>query len=350
MIYFLEKEFKNLCQVYLEDKMDDKKVPKSTEKFRCQYCDYTTSRFSHLERHAKTIKHQGLQMDDVWMTKKYQKVPSTLALNMVTNLENHDEKCQKSTAPYYVCNCGKKYKYRQGLWKHQKMCQVKESENVKIEPDDIINVLMQQNNEFKQLLVEQNNKIIELAKEKNNMIVTQTNNTTTNNFNLQLFLNVECKDAININEFIDSIEVDFDDLEETGQIGYVDGVSKIFIRELNDLDVHNRPIHCSDIKRQILHIKNNNVWEKENDNRDNLKKVIGMITTKNIKKIIEWQKENPEYNNPLSKVNDKYQRILGNIMNGLTAEESQKNYDKIISKIAKEVTIDKKSMIKLKSE
>ncbi len=176
----------------------------------------------------------------------------------------------------------------------------------------------------------------------NNSYNTNTNiNNINNNFNLQCFLNVQCKDALNISEFIDTLEVSIQDLEETGRAGYVEGVSKVFNRGLDDLDVSKRPIHCSDLKREILYVKDKNVWEKEEDNREKLKQIIRSITNKNIKQIFEWQKLHPDYNDSSSKTNDKYLNILYNSVSGSTDEETQRNYEKIISKVAKKTVIQK---------
>ena len=186
------------------------------------------------------------------------------------------------------------------------------------------------------MLIDQNTKIMELTKNTN--VITNNNNT---NFNLQMFLNVQCKDALNITEFVDSLQPKIEDLEMTGKLGYVEGISKIFLNGLQGLDINRRPIHCSDQKRETIYIKNNNTWEKENDNRENLKLAIKTVASKNIKQISVWQKENPDCFDSSSKKNDQYLKIVSNSMNGLTPEETQKNYDKIISKLVKEIVIQK---------
>jgi hypothetical protein len=260
------------------------------------------------------------------------------------NLDN--EKGSKILKAEYVCECGKTYNYMSGLCKHKKMCNKNNTENIS---SDVIDKLLQQNitlitqnQEFKKLLIDQNTKMMELANKTNSNTVI--NNTTNNNtFNMQFFLNVQCKDALNIVEFVNSLKVQIQDLEETGRLGYIDGISRIFINGLNELDVNKRPIHCSDLKRETIYIKDQDIWEKENDNRQKLKQAIRTIATKNIKQIPLWQKEHPEYIDSSSKTNDKYLRIVSNSMNGLTEEETQKNYDKIISKVAKEVVIQKES-------
>jgi hypothetical protein len=194
--------------------------------------------------------------------------------------------------------------------------------------------LLKQNNELQKSL-------IELAKEKG-----PTNNTINSNnktFNLNVFLNETCKDAINLSDFVNQIQVSISDLEETGKLGYAEGISKVFIKNLNDIDYSNRPIHCSDSKRETLYIKDDNQWFKDDEQKTNLTKAIKQVANKNIKKISEWQQLNPHYSDPESKQNDKYMKIVLNSMSGSTKEESNKNYEKIAKNIAKEVVIEKSS-------
>jgi hypothetical protein len=179
---------------------------------------------------------------------------------------------------------------------------------------------------------------MELAQKAGN---NNNNNNNNKTFNLQLFLNETCKDAINLTDFVNQIQVSISDLEETGKLGYAEGISKVFIKNLNDIDYSNRPIHCSDSKREILYIKDDNQWIKDDEQKTNLTKAIKQVANKNIKKISEWQQLNPEYNNPDSKQNDKYMKIVLNSMSGSTKEEADKNYEKIAKNIAKEVVIEK---------
>jgi hypothetical protein len=288
---------------------------KSSEKFVCFKCDYKTSRESQWLRHISTSKHNFVNMDN-------KKVPSI-----------------------FECVCGKTYSYINGLYKHKKNCNNNKNTFNKYfkNNDELIEAVLKDNQEFKQMLIEQNNKLFELASSKNNTVINNTtnNNTTNNNFNLQMFLNVQCKDALNISDFLDSLQVKIKDLEDTGRLGYVDGISKIFLNGLKDLNINSRPIHCSDLKREVIYIKDKDVWEKENSDRDKLKLAIKTITSKNIKQIPLWQKENPDCFDSSSRKNDQYLKIVSNAMNGLTKEETDKNYDKIIAKLAKETVIQK---------
>ena len=202
----------------------------------------------------------------------------------------------------------------------------------------MILMLLKDNNEFKNMMLEQNKTIMSLAEKAG------TNNSYNNNktFNLQLFLNETCKDAINLSDFVNQIQISINDLEETGSLGYAEGISKVFIKNLNDIDYNMRPIHCSDSKREILYIKENNEWNKEDEQKSNLTKANKQVAHKNMKQISEWQKLNPNYSDPDSKQNDRYQKIIMNSMSGSKKEESDKNYEKIAKNIVKQTIIEKK--------
>jgi hypothetical protein len=288
----------NISQTYLDN---------PNLKYICENCKYYTSRKSQYFRHLDTNKHHK-------------------------NVNQNNEDFIK-VSNNFTCICGNTYLYKSGLHKHKKKC----TDKKKMSNEELFLSILKDNQDFKQMLIEQNTKIMELTKNTN--VITNNNNNT--NFNLQMFLNVQCKDALNITEFVDSLQPKIEDLEMTGKLGYVEGISKIFLNGLQGLDINRRPIHCSDQKRETIYIKNNNTWEKENDSRENLKLAIKTIASKNIKQISVWQKENPDCFDSSSKKNDQYLRIVSNSMNGLTPEETQKNYDKIISKLVKEVVIQK---------
>jgi hypothetical protein len=300
--------------------MDDKFREKGEVNFYCKNCDFESSDKWKYDRHLLTAKHKRI-------TKELQIEGKKGIVNELI----------------YKCECGKEYKYRQGLYKHKQTCDSNNTfKKYFSSNEELIQTIIKENNEVKQMLIDQNMKMMEIAT-KNNTVINNTtnNNTTNNNFNLQMFLNVQCKDALNISDFLDSLQVKIKDLEDTGRLGYVDGITKIFLNGLNDLNINSRPIHCSDLKREVIYIKDKDVWEKENNDRDKLKLAIKTITSKNIKQIPVWQKENPDCFDSTSKKNDQYLKIVSNAMNGLTKEETEKNYDKIISKIAKETVIQK---------
>ena len=186
-----------------------------------------------------------------------------------------------------------------------------------------------------------------MSKNSGNNNNNTTNNTTNNNqsFNINMYLNETCKNAMNIMEFVDQLKIDNNDLEETGRLGYASGISRIIINGLNSLNVSDRPIHCSDGKRETIYIKDNNVWNKETTDKNILTNAVKCINKKNINQIFEWTKCNPEYKNSSSKVNDRYLKIVSESMSGSTIEETNKNYEKIIKNVANATIIDKMNTI-----
>ena len=182
--------------------------------------------------------------------------------------------------------------------------------------------------------------MIELAKNSAGHHNTNTNNSN-NSFNLNFFLNETCKNAMNIMDFVNQLQIGIKELEETGRLGFTDGISKIFINGLKQIDVTNRPVHCSDLKREVLYIKNNGQWNKEDEDKALLTNAIKHVAHKNMKQIPEWTKENPDYKDQESKQNDQYLKIVSESMSGSSNEETNKNYTKIIKNIAKEAIIDK---------
>ncbi len=298
--------------------------------FICKICDYKCTKINHWERHIKTKKHL-----------------SQLNMKSInTGLTNE-----------YECECGKTFKFRQGLHVHRKKCfsesvkknAKKDTNNPTINVDYVME-LIKQNKEMQQLLIEQthilqeqSNKVLELTKDNktNNLYQNSFNTTNNNQFNLQIFLNETCKDAINLTDFVESLQITVQDLENTARLGYAEGISQIFINGLKELNVNSRPIHCSDSKRNILHIREQDIWLKDDDEQSRLKSAIRVIGKKNISQIAEWQKANPDFSNPESRQNDRYLKMLCNVMSGSTVEEQQKNLNKIAKNVTKEVTIDK---------
>jgi hypothetical protein len=306
--------------------LSNKKVGNCSNKFCCIQCDYITEKKFNFDKHLLTAKHI-----------------STM------NINKNVEKCSKPKPNHICSNCNKEYKDYSGLWRHKKKCgiiQCKEDLNDQKKQQQLVDYLMKENSEFKQLMIDQNKQMmdqnkhmLELAKNAGN----HNNNTinTSNNFNLQFFLNETCKDAMNIMEFVDQLQVSVKDLEETGRLGYSEGISKIFINGLKQINISDRPIHCADSKREIVYIKDKNQWNKEDDNKSLLTNAIKHVAHKNMRQIKEWTKVNPEYNDSSSKQNDRYLKIVSNSMNGSTEEETIKNYNKIIKNITKETVIEK---------
>jgi len=217
----------------------------------------------------------------------------------------------------------------------------------------LILTLIKDNQELKNMLIEQQNKMFDgMLDQQNKMldvIKSGTHHNTTNNsnshnktFNLQFFLNETCKDAMNIMEFVDSVKLTLYDLEKVGEIGYVEGISDIIIKNLNELDVCKRPIHCTDKKREVLYIKDNDKWEKENDDKMKLRKVIKHIAHKNTKLIPEYKAKHPDCIKSESKFSDQYNKLVVEAFGGFGDNDLDKE-NKIIRQIVKEVTIDKES-------
>ena len=310
------------------ESVGDKNTTKLCSSFYCENCDYGTSKKSSFVNHIASAKHKRIT-NELQMGQKEDK-------NMLDIIET------------FVCSCGKQYQHRQGLWKHKKKCNNNNniSDQKETEAKELIQYLMKENSEFKQLMIdqnkhmmEQNKNMLELAKNSGNH---NSHNTTNNNsFNLNVFLNETCKDAMNIMEFVDQLQVSVKDLEETGRLGYAEGISKIFINGLKQINISDRPIHCADSKREIVYIKDKNQWTKEDDNKSLLTNAIKHVAHKNMRQIREWTKVNPEYNDSSSKQNDRYLKIVSNSMNGSTEEETNKNYNKIIKNITKETVIEK---------
>jgi hypothetical protein len=323
---FYAETFSTIFCCHIVNRMATKVSENSEDKnkqFYCKLCDYICYKKQHYNQHLLTNKHKT---------------------NEFNSVEN------KIVTKSFDCECGKKYKDRTGLWKHKKNCNVKGNnicETLTITPEMILNI-MQQNLDFKNLLMEQTKQNQELQLQMLEVIKNGTNNTTNSHnnnnnktFNLQFFLNEECKNAMNIGEFVSSIKMDLDDLERTGLLGYAEGISNIINKNLHDLDQTMRPIHCSDVKREVFYVKNDDQWIKENDTKPVLTKAIKQVAHENIRQISEWRKKYPDCCDPDSMKNDAYLNIVSNSMSGLTSEEQMKNYEKIISNVAKEVIIEK---------
>jgi hypothetical protein len=307
--------------------------PETSRNFSCDSCDFKCSKLCNWKSHLLTVKH-----------------------NAKKKLINANKKNIKTSDIIFTCECGKIFKHNPSLSRHKKKCNFKENieiieENINshtelnnISPELILNII-QQNQEFKDLLMEQNNKNLELQKQMLEVIKNGTNNNTNINsnnktFNLQVFLNETCKDAMNIMDFVDSIKIQLSDIESIGELGYVNGMSKLIIKHLNALEENMRPVHCSDPKRDSLYVKDKNVWEKEDPENKKIKKAIKYISNKNICALPEWKAKYPDCIYSDSNKSDQYNHIVLEAMGGSGDNDAEKA-DKIVKKIAKVVTIDK---------
>ena len=298
-----------------------KKTPKNADFFECKKCIFNCSKESDWDRHILTSKHKNRTKLNVFVPK---------------NAEN-----------IYTCqNCNKSYNARNSLWYHKKKCIFIENKNENTILDGSLNdvsvlsnlmiELVKSNSEFK-------NQVLEVCKNSgttNNINNTLNNNSNNKSFNLNFFLNETCKNAMNIMDFVDSIKIQLADIESIGELGYVNGISKLIIKNLKALDENQRPVHCSDPKRESLYVKDANVWEKEDSDNKKIKKAIKYIAHKNICALPIWKAKYPDYNNSDSKKSDQYSHIIMEAMGGQGDNDKEKE-NKIVTKIAKEVIIDK---------
>jgi len=288
----------------------NKKSSKNPLIFECINCDYNTCSKKDYNKHLLTLKHKRLTNANELLTK------------ILPNPQN--EKLN-------VCNCGKIYKHLSSLCKHKKKCVIDLNENSEIPDKELI-----------MMLIKQNSELVEVLKNGTHTTSNSHNNINSLNktFNLQFFLNETCKDAMNIMDFVDSIKLQLSDLENVGKIGYVEGISSIINSNLKALDVTQRPIHCTDKKREVLYIKDEDKWEKENDNKTIIRKAIKHISNKNTKLIPIFREKHPDCNKSISKYSDQYNKLIIEAMGGYGDNDLEKE-DKIIKNISKNVTIDK---------
>ena len=288
------------------------KVPKSSNIFRCEFCDYESSRKSQYERHLTTDKHKSR--------------------TFVT------EKVPKSSDKYECNNCNAMFNNRTTLWRHKNNCFKKD-----IITPELVMELIRDNKEMRNTILVQNNTILEQNTTITNLVkngisnnVNSLNNNNNKTFNLQFFLNETCKDAMNIMDFVDSIKLQLSDLENVGKLGYVEGISNIITTNLKALDVTQRPVHCTDKKRETVYVKDDNQWIKEDVDKSKLRKAIKRVANKNIKLLPKFREKYPDYSNSDSSISDKYSKIV--IESMVTETEKE---DKIIHNISKCTTIEK---------
>ena len=328
------------------------KTAKKQKEYCCEMCHYSSVRKNDFDRHLLSSKHQNYAKINNLSTKSTEYAINAY-FHKKKNWNDYSHHCQ---------SCNKFFSGRSGLWRHNQKCkphsqqeqikqeepneyngeQEQEQDNSEYDLKNMFLQMMKQNEEFKQIMVEQTHKLLGIA---NNQTTTNNNNinynTTMNNkFNLQIFLNETCKDAMNIQEFIDYVTVQHSDFENFGKMGYVEALTRIFLRNLMELDVCRRPIHCSDLKREVLYVKDNDVWVSD-VSREKLIRTIKYIANKNVKQIPGWMDKNPDSKNTQTKLHDKYMRMLCFSMGAKTVEEDQEYYKKIIRNVAKEVCIDK---------
>jgi len=296
------------------------------KKYCCKLCNYNTCYSKDFKKHLITKKH----VDSLGTPMELPGTP----------METHK---------VLICEiCNKTFKSKSGLWKHKnKAChcesfeskeEMKEEmkEEIKEEVTDkqVIMMLLKQNSDLIKEQTDIKNLILEIVKNGTHNTTTTHTNSHNKAFNLNFFLNETCKNAMNITEFVDSIKLQLSDLMELGELGYVEGISKIIVKNLNNLDESVRPVHCTDKKRETMYIKDQGQWEKEDGNKTKLKKAINKIADKNIKLLPQFREKYPDYGNSYSKISDVYNKMVIEVME---TEDDKK--EKIIKNISKATTI-----------
>jgi hypothetical protein len=297
-----------------------KKSQEIPNNFHCELCDYTTFNVKDYNKHLLTAKH----------------------INR-TNLNNLEQKNPKNPHGFICKYCDKFYVARNSLWYHQQKCHektkkeyIEEQAKTITDKDELIMFLIKECTDYKNIILEQQSMMMKVI--ENGVGNNSHNNSYNNNktFNLQVFLNETCKDAMNINDFVDSIKLQLSDLEKFADVGYVEGISNIITTNLKIMDITQRPVHCTDKKRETVYIKDENQWIKEDENKSKLRKAIRRVSNKNINLLPQFREKYPEYINSASKISDKYDKMVIEVMTTDTAKE-----DKVIRNISNVATIDK---------
>ena len=302
-------------------------LPNSAFKFYCEKCDYGTSKKSSFDDHSLSSKHQN---------------------------GNKMESNGNAILPSFFCEkCKKNFSSRSGLWKHKKKCNitvVTDSNADSFDKEQLILMLIKQNadliketTEFKNMMMGQQNIMMEQQTTMLKVIENGTHNTTNSHnksFNLQFFLNETCKDAMNIMDFVDSIKLQLCDLENVGKVGYINGISSIIVKNLNLLDETKRPVHCTDTKREVLYVKDEDKWQKENENKPKIRKMIKHVTHKKTKLFKDFKDKYPGCEKSESKYSNTYDKLIVEAFGG-KGDNYEEKEDKIIKNILKGIKIEK---------
>lgn len=328
-----------------------KKTCKNSQQiFFCELCNYKTNRTNDYSNHLLTAKHKKMETPKKKVANAHTENPHNIFYckncnynsSNKNNFEKHkltakhskNEKLPQTHTPCFVCFCGKKYKFLTGLTRHKNICINLVKDNTFQEIIQKNDDLLKDNKEFKELLIEQNKKLMSIISGKTTIINNTQNNMT---FNLNYFLNEKCKDAINMVDFIESIKVNLEDLENTGKNGLVKSLTNCITRELNKLDIYSRPIHCVDKSRKVIHIKNENKWQRDTDGHISTKKVLSKINHKmNVSQIPKWKNIYPSCEIASDPQNTVYLKIVQNMI-----ADGDNTYEKIITNISNKIVINK---------
>lgn len=281
---------------------------KEPSEYVCESCNFTSSKHSNYMKHISTAKHK--------------------------RLINPNEKMPNKT---YICECGKQYKHMSTLCNHKKKCNGIMAPT-SIDKDILILELLKETSEFRKIISEQNQKMFEMA---GNMGSNHHNTINSNNkFNLNVFLNEKCKNAMSLTDFVKSINLTIEDFIQTGERGFIEGISNIIVERINNMDLHDRPIHCTDLKRETVYIKDSDKWEKDT-NKEQLRKAVKGVAYKNERMRPIWYEETPEVDILGSENCEKFLKYSQSALGGCGKEETKLFEDKVMKNILKEVTIDK---------
>ena len=343
---------------------DDNKNSKKCLEFICIACDFKCSKKSNYTKHLLTRKHKMMTNDDMKNARTIASTP-TKPTHISTHAHTHETKrttISTSRAKPYSCSCGKSYKHRQGLSVHKRKCDytpdgnnianmqnnintsnidgiscTTSAEDVSLSDNQLITLVLKQNQELIKHSQDINNKMTEFMKKD---CTKTTNNNYNKTFNLNIFLQDDCKDAMNIMDFVNSLKLQMSDLENVGKLGYVNGISDIIVKNLQALDITKRPLHCSDIKREVMYVKDDNQWEREDREKKKLRRAIKHVAHKNSKILNKFKEKYPDCLSNESKKSDQYAKLLVESMGGSEIDNTISE-NKIIKNIAREVIIDK---------
>jgi hypothetical protein len=343
--------------------------------YECTFCDYNTHQNGDFNKHLLTRKHERRVMEtsgnklEINGNKnsssddnaRYFCQKCNYSTNLRSDFAKHEASAKHINATIInkleCANCNICFKTASGIWKHKKKCNpivINESVTTMANPIEqetpstaficeMFKEMMKSNKEMQNMFLEQNTKLFEIAKQ--NSTTHQSNNTnslnTNNQFNLNFFLNETCKDAINLTDFINSLQVQVEDFETTGKLGYVEGISRIIMNGIKQMDVNKRPIHCTDVKRETVYVRDQDVWEKEDPEKEKLRKAVNRVAQMNLNQLQKWQKLNPDCINNNTKKNNEYIHLSLTALGGETEEQDEKYMEKIMKNVLREVVVDK---------
>ena len=334
------------------------KMPKQPTQYYCEICNFNSSKKSNYDIHLTTAKHTKILNGD---NNQSVKCPTCESVN-----------CHK-------CQCGKCFKHRQGLSRHRNNCNYNSSQESKMKEvtdnddklsntiimlvkqnqelvkenqefkqlmidqnqTDLIFDLVKENQEFKQLLIDQNKQMMKMAGNMGNNTVNNTNNVNSHNkFNLNVFLNEDCKNAMSLTDFVNSMNLTIEDFIQTGELGFVDGISKVMVERINNMELHDRPVHCTDLKRETVYVKDQDKWEKDEE-KVRLRKAVNNVAKDNKSLTSEWMEATPDVNTSGTANYENFFKYSQSALGGMGTDKNKAFEDKIMKNIMKETTIDR---------